>query len=209
MVASGPAPGPPKAERGCDLTRTASAQTPTRILDKSSPGYFIAVAMPELPEVETVVRGLRPLLEGRTFARVKSYAPPASIVVGKSLGKRKFESILPGHTVERIDRRGKNILIVLSGDLTLWVHLKMTGKMLVKAASEPRDKHDLVLFDLEPNGGKADPSHFRFNDYRRFGRLRLYRNDELWSQKGLAELGPEPLEISATDFVLSVTPARA
>jgi len=157
--------------------------------------------MPELPEVETVVRGLRPLLEGRTFARVKSFAPPASIVVGKSLGKRKLESLLPGHTVERIDRRGKNILIALSGDLTLWIHLKMTGKMLVKPTSEPRDKHDLVLFDLEPDGTKSDKGHFRFNDYRRFGRLRLYRTEELWSQKGLAELGPEPLEISADDFV--------
>jgi formamidopyrimidine-DNA glycosylase len=175
--------------------------TRTEILDIPSPNYFIVLTMPELPEVETVVRGLRPLLEGRTIARVRTYAPPASIVVSKSLGKRKLETHLPGRTVERIDRRGKNILIALSGDLTLWVHLKMTGKLLVKDASLPRDKHDLVLFDLESNGSNTGVNHIRFNDYRRFGRIRLYRNDELWQQKGLAEIGPEPLDISASDFV--------
>jgi formamidopyrimidine-DNA glycosylase len=157
--------------------------------------------MPELPEVETVVRGLRPLLEGRTFARVRSYAPPASIVVSKSLRRTKLETLLPGHTVEKITRRGKNILISLSGDLTLWIHLKMTGKLLSAPPSAPRDKHDLVLFDLEPDGPHSAVNHLRFNDYRRFGRLRLFPNDELWQQDGLRDLGPEPLEITVADFV--------
>ncbi len=157
--------------------------------------------MPELPEVETVVRGLRPLLLGRIFARARSYAPPSSVVVSRTLGKQKLERILPGHTVESINRRGKNILISLSGDLTLWIHLKMTGKLLTKPADEPRDKHDLLLFDFEPDATHSHTDHIRFNDYRRFGRVRLYRNDELWQQKGLIELGPEPLEITASDFV--------
>ena len=157
--------------------------------------------MPELPEVETVVLGLRPILEGRTFARVHSYAPPASIVVSKSFRRTKLESLLPGRTVEKITRRGKNILIALSGDLTLWVHLKMTGKLLAVPPSTPRNKHDLVLFDLEPDAARSDIDHLRFNDYRRFGRLRLFPDDELWQQHGLRDLGPEPLEISADDFV--------
>jgi len=157
--------------------------------------------MPELPEVETVVRGLRPILEGRTFARVRSYAPPASIVVSKSFRRAKLDSLVPGRTVEKITRRGKNILIALSGDATLWIHLKMTGKLLSVPPSAPRDKHDLVLFDLEPDGSRPEITHIRFNDYRRFGRLRLYPNDELWQQAGLRDIGPEPLEISADDFV--------
>jgi formamidopyrimidine-DNA glycosylase len=157
--------------------------------------------MPELPEVETVVRGLKPILEGRTFARVRSYSPPASIVVSKTFRRTKLESLLPGRTVEKISRRGKNILIALSGDATLWIHLKMTGKLLAVPPSTPRNKHDLVLFDLEPDGSRSRVNQLRFNDYRRFGRLRLYPNDELWQQDGLRDLGPEPLEISAEDLV--------
>ena len=157
--------------------------------------------MPELPEVETVVRGLRPILEGRTFARVRSYAPPSSVVISKSIRKRKLETILPGSSVKTISRRGKNILISLSGERTLWVHLKMTGKFRYLDKSSPRDKHDLLLFDLEPNGSSPANQQLRFNDYRRFGRLRLFPDEELWNQPGLANLGPEPLELSADDFV--------
>lgn len=157
--------------------------------------------MPELPEVETIVRGLRPLLEGRTFARVRSYAPPATIVVSKSFRQRRLDNLLRGRTVLRIDRRGKNILIALSGDITLWVHLKMTGRLLAMPQSAPKDKHDLVLFELESTRSRLEFTDIRFNDYRRFGRLRLFPNDELWRQDGLRELGPEPLDISADDFV--------
>ncbi|MEW5797073.1 MAG: bifunctional DNA-formamidopyrimidine glycosylase/DNA-(apurinic or apyrimidinic site) lyase [Candidatus Zixiibacteriota bacterium] len=159
--------------------------------------------MPELPEVETIVRGLRPLLEGRTFVRVRSFAPPDSIEISSSLRRRRLDSLLPGRTVLKIERRGKNILIALSGDITLWVHLKMTGKFLTRPAAAPRDKHDLVLLDLKSNGsgGERGRTHIRFNDYRRFGRLRLYPNHELWQQDGLRALGPEPLDISEDDFV--------
>lgn len=158
--------------------------------------------MPELPEVETVVRGLRPILEGRTFARVNSrHAHTTSIMISRSLRKKSLDALLPGRTVRQIERRGKNILIGLSGNLTLWVHLKMTGKFRVVPASAPRDKHDLVLFNLQPNGSRPGLDHLRFNDYRRFGRLRLFPDGELWQQDGLRDLGPEPLEISADEFV--------
>ncbi|MCD6248757.1 MAG: bifunctional DNA-formamidopyrimidine glycosylase/DNA-(apurinic or apyrimidinic site) lyase [candidate division Zixibacteria bacterium] len=159
--------------------------------------------MPELPEVETIVRGLRPILENRTFAKVRSYAPPSMVVVSdtfKKHKKSKLETLLPGRTVESISRRGKNLLISLSGNLTLWVHLKMTGKFRIVEPSTPRHKHDLVLFDLVSNSSQSTQNHLRFNDYRRFGRLRVYPNDELWLQPGLRDLGPEPLEIKADDF---------
>lgn len=154
--------------------------------------------MPELPEVETVVRGLREILLGETITRVRVNAPPSSIVVSSSLGSRSFASLLRNLTILSIKRRGKNILIHLSGDLTLWVHLKMTGRFRHQSSELPRHKHDLVIIDLSSTTKTG--LHIRFNDYRRFGRLRLYRNDELWQQKGLRDLGPEPLELCANDF---------
>ncbi len=148
--------------------------------------------MPELPEVETVVRGLRPILMGRAIVRVDSTAAPAtSIVVSPSLPGGTLEEVLPGRTVLGINRRGKNILISLSGDLTLWVHLKMTGQFRFTTRDEPRDRHDLVSFDLARPGRVGE----------RFGRLRLYPDTELWDQPGLADLGPEPLELPAEDFI--------
>lgn len=162
--------------------------------------------MPELPEVETVVRGLRETIVGKTIKRVRLNAPPASIVVSPSFEKTTFEKVLAGRQIKTIERRGKNILIRLSGDITLWAHLKMTGHFFYLPESNEIEKHDLAIFDfLAPakrtSGERKAEKHLRFNDYRRFGRLRLYNDNELWQQKGLAELGPEPLEISANDFV--------
>lgn len=156
--------------------------------------------MPELPEVETVVRGLKSTVEGRTIRAVTLRAPSASISVSKSLEGR-FEQVLAGKTIRDITRRGKNILISLSGDLTLWVHLKMTGHFFWLPPGEPVDKHDLVLFDFEPDQSGESEYQLRFNDYRRFGRLRLFYSAELSKQKGMRELGPEPLELSAAEFV--------
>ncbi len=161
--------------------------------------------MPELPEVETIVRGLRDTVLGETIARVRMNAPPSGIAVSYRLGLKSFASILKGKTILEINRRGKNILIQLSENITLWVHLKMTGHFHHLPSSEPIGKHDLVVFDfdstLESSGDSNEVRHLRFNDYRRFGRLRLYPDDELWQQPGLKLLGPEPLEINAEDFV--------
>jgi formamidopyrimidine-DNA glycosylase len=156
--------------------------------------------MPELPEVETVIRGLRKTIAGETIARVThKNAPPATIVVSQSFRPRKLGGVLKNRRIQNITRRGKNILIALSGDITLWIHLKMTGHCYYMDRRRPVAKHDLVIidFDSSPDTGM----HFRFNDYRRFGRLRLYPNSELWEQPGLDKLGPEPLEITAADFV--------
>lgn len=163
--------------------------------------------MPELPEVETVVRGLRRTIVGRTISRVSLDAPPSTIVVGPSFGRKKFETVLKNRTVNSIDRRGKNILIRLSGEATLWAHLKMTGHFFWKASAEPIEKHDLAIFDFAPvkknvRGNIDNRYHLRFNDYRRFGRLRLFHDKELSDQKGLYSLGPEPLTIALEDFVL-------
>jgi len=187
--------------------------------------------MPELPEVETVVRGLRPLLVGRTIVSVEERAPRSLIaispslkgtltnlvsgrcphlpidvahvdmchtqVVSTSFRASRLTTLLSGQKVLDISRRGKNILMRLSGEMTLWVHLKMTGKFRHVESDAPVGRHDLVLFNLD----SPDSRQLRFNDYRRFGRLRLYPDHELWQQPGLVNLGPEPLEMSAPQFV--------
>ena len=155
--------------------------------------------MPELPEVETVVRGLKKTVKGKTIQTVLTNAPVKSITVGNSFGNKSFESILTGKKILDINRRGKNILITLSDNLTLWVHLKMTGHFFYKKESEPIEKHDLVIFNFKEK--TKIPKHLRFNDYRRFGRLRLFKTDEVMEQKSLAELGPEPLTLDVNDFV--------
>ena len=93
--------------------------------------------MPELPEVETVVRGLRSTILNKTIARVKTNAPPASIVVSDSFKNRGIASILKGKKILEINRRGKNILISLSDEITLWAHLKMTGHFFIKRHPSP------------------------------------------------------------------------
>ena len=158
--------------------------------------------MPELPEVETVVRGLRKAICGKTIREVSLNNPPASSIEwSSSLEHGQFAGTLKGKKILQIDRRGKNILVRLSGGLTLWAHLKMTGHFFYLENSQPVNKHDLVIFEFAASDGKKEKRCLRFNDYRRFGRLRLYPNDELLQQKGIASLGPEPLEISASEFI--------
>lgn len=156
--------------------------------------------MPELPEVETVVRGLKQTVVGRTIDKVRTNAPTTSIVVSPSFKNSTFASVLKGKTITDVNRRGKNILIKLSDDVTLWTHLKMTGRFLYLPNKNAIAKHDLAIFDFTGNN-KQNKYHLRFNDTRRFGRLRLYRTGEVLNQKGLKELGPEPLELSQDQFV--------
>lgn len=147
--------------------------------------------MPEMPEVETVVRGLRRAIEGRIITAVDVYHAPRIYPEEK-----RFKELLRGVACTAITRRGKNILIHLSNDHTLWVHLKMTGHFHERPSSEPADKHDHVVFHLRENRHQL-----RFNDYRRFGRMRIFPTETVMNQPGLADLGPEPLEISSGDFV--------
>ena len=70
--------------------------------------------MPELPEVETVVRGLRKTVVGETIARVRLNAPPSTITVGKSFGRKSFPVLLKNKQILSADRRGKNILMSLT-----------------------------------------------------------------------------------------------
>lgn len=138
--------------------------------------------MPELPEVETIVRGLRGPLVGRTFTGVtvtwpNSVKTPIPELEGRLIGQR----------IEAITRRGKYLQFHLSGGDTLIIHLKMSGDLLVEPAGEPRHPHVRTIFGLD-NG-----CELRFKDMRKFGRVYLVDDP----QKVTGKLGPEPL---AADF---------
>ena len=146
--------------------------------------------MPELPEVETVVRALRDPLIGRTFSGFVSYWPKQVI---KPDDIRELETRLNGRTVSAINRRAKYIVISLDGGAeTLIVHLKMTGHLAVVPTSTPVHKHVRNLFHLE--GG----DDLRFRDMRKFGRIYLVEDP----QEVLSKLGPEPLEDEFTPAML-------
>lgn len=139
--------------------------------------------MPELPEVETVRRGLEALIVGQTIARVEVHL--ARIV--RMPGVAQFTSLLEGALVRAVDRRGKYLLI-RAGDLTLVSHLRMEGRYGLYARETPVEAHTHVIFHL------ANGSELRYRDVRQFGTMDLFTQEELTAWPNLAELGPEPLE---------------
>lgn len=141
--------------------------------------------MPELPEVETVVKGLRGPLVGRIVTNVTILWPKA---IKTSISE--LEHRLPGQRIEAIDRRGKYLSFKLSNGDFLFLHLKMSGNLLVEPASEPPHPHVRTIFDLD-NGHQL-----RFKDMRKFGRVYLVDDPDVV----VGKLGPEPL---ADDFFSS------
>src|SRR5260221_6322430 len=155
--------------------------------------------MPELPEVETVARGLQLTVAGRR-------------IVSVTLGKTDFidnpadlEQHLPGQRIARVERFGKFMLMRLSreangddvsasasGD-SLLVHLGMTGRLSPHAAAEPFPKHTHVRFLLD------DGRELRYTDARRFGRMAYFSAARLPAELG--RFGADPLEVSEPEFL--------
>ena len=140
--------------------------------------------MPELPEVETVVRGLARRLPGRRFARVDLHRADLRAPLPPGL-KAKLE----GRFIERIDRRGKYILIHCDDGGVILAHLGMSGRMVLHDPGDGwrRAKHDHVVFTLD------DGTILSFNDARRFGTLDHIDAAALDGHKLLRHMGPEPL----------------
>jgi len=144
--------------------------------------------MPELPEVETVMRGLTPVWEGQVFTRVVAHRPDLRRPLPEALGQR-----LTGATVVRLGRRAKYGLIETDRGDTLVLHLGMSGRMRVDP--DVIGKHDHVVF--ETGNGRV----VAFNDARRFGSLDLVETHVADQHPLLASIGPEPL---GPDFGLAL-----
>jgi formamidopyrimidine-DNA glycosylase len=150
--------------------------------------------VPELPEVETVRRGLDPVMTGRTILRAAVNRPDLRWPLPDRMAER-----LTGRRVLALRRRSKYILADLSSGETLIIHLGMSGRILVTqgdTTAEPGrfhhaqtvpEKHDHVV--LETEGG----ARITFNDARRFGAMDLWPTADLDHHRLLAGIGPEPL----------------
>jgi formamidopyrimidine-DNA glycosylase len=139
--------------------------------------------MPELPEVETVCRGLAPALEGRVLARIVQRRPDLRFPLPENLPQR-----LAGRRVLAVRRRAKYILVDLDDGQVMILHLGMSGRLTVSDTPlAPPGPHDHVIIETDAGTSVV------FNDARRFGMLDLTAADALDGHPLLARLGPEPL----------------
>ena len=146
--------------------------------------------MPELPEVETVRRGLEPAMAGEVIARAEVNRPDLRWPLPERMAER-----LTGQKVLRLGRRSKYILVDLESGETLIVHLGMSGRMLVSGdplgrfhhAHPAPETHDHVVFHM------AGGARITFNDARRFGHMDLAPTEALDAHWLIRDLGPEPL----------------
>jgi formamidopyrimidine-DNA glycosylase len=139
--------------------------------------------MPELPEVETVRRGLALKMSGRRILQAELRRPDLRRPFPPALAAR-----LDGARIGELGRRGKYILIELDSDGLLLLHLGMSGRVTAGSAALPDAPHDHVVLRLD------DGTVIRFNDARRFGLLDYVKRGEEKRHPLLAALGPEPLE---------------
>lgn len=153
--------------------------------------------MPELPEVETVRRGLEPVMAGSRIARLELRRPDLRFPLPYALAER-----VEGSRILGLSRRAKYLLIDLDTGWTLLSHLGMSGSFRIEEGADaaiPGDfhharskdgKHDHVIFHLETPAG---PRRVIYNDPRRFGFMDLFERREMDSHPSFRDLGPEPL----------------
>jgi len=146
--------------------------------------------MPELPEVQTVVDDLIAAgLAGRTVTAARVFWPRSIAAPSSAAFRRR----IAGRTLSAFQRRGKYIVAGLAGGGALLIHLRMSGRLHLVAAGEPRQKHEHVVLLL--SGGQE----LRLHDTRKFGRVSLLDDPETV----LGKLGPEPLDAAFTSGKLA------
>lgn len=159
--------------------------------------------MPELPEVETVRRGLESLIVGKTVKSAICHDSPKSFPNSQG----DIEEFLCEATVLAIHRRAKVLLIELSSDYTLVTHLKMTGQLVFVARNDVRfgagHPNDSLVGELPDRSTRvslefSDGSHLYFNDQRKFGWMKLLPTIEVPNIDFMKKVGPEPLEADFT-----------
>jgi formamidopyrimidine-DNA glycosylase len=146
--------------------------------------------MPELPEVETVVRGLRGRLRRKRLRRPEIWRPE---IIESDPGE--FEQLTAERVVLDVARRGKWILLHLEADLTVLAHLRMTGRFALVEANAARGAHDHLQWPLA-----GTRRALRFSDMRRFGRFRLMNTSQVERYLADRGFGPEPFEVAEEEF---------
>jgi formamidopyrimidine-DNA glycosylase len=148
--------------------------------------------MPELPEVETVCRGLAKALTGAKILHADVRRPDLRFPLPKNLAAQ-----LKSRNIESVTRRAKYIVMALDNQQSLLLHLGMSGRMVITHHATPPEKHDHLIFTFD-NGAIV-----RFNDPRRFGMCDLVVTDTLDDHKLLRHLGVEPLKNQFTPAYLT------
>ena len=159
--------------------------------------------MPELPEVETVRRGLAPFMEGRRIARLTLNRPDLRFPLPE-----RFRERVEGRVVTSLSRRAKYLVIALEDGLSIVAHLGMSGSFRIEEDAaignfhHERSKdeaHDHVVFDMQ---GAAGAARIIYNDPRRFGFMHLVEPEALDDYPAFAALGPEPTgNILSADYL--------
>jgi len=146
--------------------------------------------MPELPEVETIRKDLERGIVGRTVLSVVCSAPkilrPSPEAVIKAIKGKKIEGF---------ERKGKLLIVRLSGGVVLGIHLRLTGRLLIRKEGDPPDEWQRAVIKL------SDGYELRFADLRLFGYIKLFK-DQKEVEETLSKIGPEPLskELDAEKF---------
>jgi formamidopyrimidine-DNA glycosylase len=155
---------------------------------------MLSAAMPELPEVETVARSLRPRLVGREVRAVET----SGLALRRPIDKKALRKALVGARVDSVERRGKYILVAATsrtaGAQLVVAHLGMTGRFLFCDADAPLAPHTHARFLLDENG----PRELRYVDPRRFGQIAVYPAATAARSDELSVLGVDPLEPAFT-----------
>ena len=154
--------------------------------------------MPELPEVETIKRGLVELIIGKKIKTIVVLDSPKSLRASKN----DLDAFVINHKIFNINRRGKALIIALDSDYAFLVHLRMTGQLVYRekdfnfGAGHPNDslignlpdKTTRIIIEF------TDDSKLFFNDQRKFGYFKLMSKDEVENDSFIKKLGPEPLD---------------
>jgi formamidopyrimidine-DNA glycosylase len=156
--------------------------------------------MPELPEVEHVVRALRRAVIGRRIVAAELRLPRLLVHPSPSSFKRQ----LRGAGITGVSRRGKYILIALDNDHVLLVHLRMTGKFISVGLDDSLPRYSHIIFHLD------NDRRLVFSDMRQFGRLRLLSSTALKELAQIKALAPEPLldEFTPEYFLATIKKSR-
>lgn len=152
--------------------------------------YYNRKVMPELPEVETIVRALASALKGLEVSSIAVLSPHVLMDGDSSLIEE-----LAGQKILNVRRRGKMILIDCQQDTTLLFHLKMTGMFLLSPKDRTLDKHTHLILSF-----KGSRKELRFRDVRKFGFVSCLKTSEVSRVERIRSLGPEPLTIDLQAF---------
>ena len=146
--------------------------------------------MPELPEVETIRRDLEPLVAGRAIAAVEVDADTIDLLAGMPV--EALRAALVGRRIVSLGRRGKYLLFALDDGRAFAAHLRMTGRLVWRAAADPAIAHERARIALD------DGHHLRWSDMRKFGTWAVVDDPA----EVVGKLGPEPLDAAFTPAFL-------